>query len=239
MARRITNLILLTCFVLGCCWQAIAQPSSLITRSLGFWAYRTGEANWSNIRFEISNGEVATLSLGKFIKSRVHEYEGPNQLVFFREIPDPAPQDPARIKRMPIGGVTIPANVQEAILIFAPSPTNTSTEFSITFIAADAEEFPTNSLRVLNKTGVRLPGKVGQENLYFENGISKPFDFRDYFDGGIPVAFLVETEEGPKFVFEKKLEYAPSRRVILLLQPPLRKGSYKIQVTNLIEVVDE
>lgn len=140
---------------------------------------------------------------------------------------------------MPIGGVTIPANVQEAILVFAPSPTNSPAEFSITVIAADAEDFPKNSLRVLNKTGVRLAGKVGQENLYFENDISKPLDFRDYFDGGIPVAFLVETEEGPKFVFEKKLEYAANRRVILLLQPPLRKGSYKIQVTNLIEVVDK
>ena len=238
MARRITNLILISGIVLGFGWQAFAQPSSSTSRSLSFWAYRTGEADWSNIRFEISKGEVATLSLGKFIKSRVHEYEGPNQLVFFREIPEPIPQDPTRIKRKPVGIIQIPANIEEAVLIFAPSPSNPSAEFAITFISADAEDFPSNSIRVLNKTGARLVGKVGQENLFFENGVSKPFDFGDYFDGGIPVAFLVETDEGPKFVFEKKLEYAANRRVILLLQPPKRKGSYKIQATNLIEVLE-
>ena len=58
-------------------------------------------------------------------------------------------------------------------------------------------------------------------------------------DEGIPVAFLVETRAGPRFVFEKDLQYAENRRVILLLEPPRRRGSYKIQATNLIEVVED
>jgi hypothetical protein len=85
---------------------------------------------------------------------------------------------------------------------------------------------------------VRLVGKVGKDNMYFDPGVSQPFSLAPYLNKGIPVAFLVETKEGPKFVFEKELEYANNRRVILLLEAPRRKGSYKIQATNLIEMVE-
>ena len=55
---------------------------------------------------------------------------------------------------------------------------------------------------------------------------------------GIPVAFLVETQQGSRFVYEKDLQYKENRRVILLLEPPRRKGSYKIQATSLIEILE-
>lgn len=213
------------------------QPTEEPTRTISFWAYRVGSGNWSGIRFESRTGEVDTLSLGKFMKGRVHEYEGPARLVFFREVPAPTPNEPDRVERSPVAQALLPAGLEEAILVFTSSKGETAEEFRIHVIDG-GPAFPANSIRVFNATGVRLAGKVGRENKYFNPGPSEAFSLEPFLERSIPVAFLVETREGPKFVFEKALEYAENRRVILLLEPPRRKGSYKIQATNLIERVE-
>ncbi|QXD22529.1 hypothetical protein F7C95_11255 [Opitutia bacterium ISCC 51] len=148
------------------------------------------------------------------------------------------PTDPENTKRIPIARTLIPGGVEKAILILTTAPSDSSNKFNVHFVDADPSNFPINSIRVFNATGVRLAGKVGTQNRYFEPGISDSFSLNPFIDEGIPVAFLVETNEGPKFVFEKDLEYAENRRVILLLEPPRRRGSYKIQATNLIERVE-
>jgi hypothetical protein len=234
MARRIANLVLLLGLSLGLIADMQAQQAADATRNISFWAYRVGNGNWSGIRFETRASEVDTLSLGKFMKGRIHEYQGPAQLLFFREQPDPTPEDPDRVIRIPIAQTQIPPGVQEAILILTIAPKDNMEEFRVHLIDG-GPRFPANSIRVFNATGVRLAGKVGRENKHFDPGASDPFSLEPFLNKGIPVAFLVETNEGPKFVFEKDLEYAANRRVILLLEPPRRKGSYKIQATNLIE----
>ena len=236
MARRIANLVLLTIAGWGLNLQLEAQKPS---GNFRFWAYRTGDANWADIRFEAKAGEIDTLTLGKIVKGRVHNYEGSPQLTFFRETTTGSPASTIRVDRKPVASIKIPPGVTEAMLIFSPNRTATSTEFAITLIEADMARFPPNSIRILNRTGARLAGKIGTNSQYFNEGISGAFDFSNYLEDGVPVTFLVETEEGPKFVFDKQLQYATDRRVILMLQPPRRKGSYKIQVTNLIEKIDD
>jgi hypothetical protein len=236
MARRIANLILLVCFCFGV--SGSAQTNTEPTRDISFWAYRVGNGNWTDIMFEARAGETDTLSLGKFMKGRVHEYTGQARLTFFRERPEPTPADPNRVVRDPVAQTVIPDGIYEAILIFTASPQDTASEFTV-YLIDGGSGFPSDSIRVFNATGVTLAGKVGTQNRYFNPGPSEPFSLEPFFNKGIPVAFLVETREGPKFVFEKDLEYAKDRRVILLLEPPRRKGSYKIQATNLIERVEE
>lgn len=68
-----------------------AQAPQEPTREIQFWAYRVGRGDWAGIRFEARTEEVDTLTLGKFMKGRVHEYQGPATLTFFREEPDPLP----------------------------------------------------------------------------------------------------------------------------------------------------
>lgn len=214
-----------------------AQPATTKS-SISFWAYRTGDANWSDIRFESKAGEIDILSFGKFSKGRVYEYQGPRVLTFFRDTAIAGAQGSGSWVRKPIASIRIPSGLREAILIFSPNEVPAAVEFSIAVIKADQTNFPPNSLRILNQTGTRLVGKVGTSSQYFNTGVSRAFDFSDYQENGLPVAFMIETEEGPKFVFEKQLQYAVNRRVIILLQPPKRKGSYKLQVTNLIEKVE-
>jgi hypothetical protein len=236
MARRIANLILILCC--GLAVSGYAQTTTEPTRDISFWAYRVGNGNWSGIKFEARAEEVDTLSLGKFLKGRIHEYVGPARLVFFRERPDPTPAEPNRVARDPVAQTLIPSGLQEVILIFTEAPKNGPEEFLVHAIDGGSG-FPANSIRVFNATGVRLAGKVGNQNKYFDPGVSEPFSLEPFLNQGIPVAFLVETKDGPKFVFEKDLEYAENRRVILLLEPPRRKGSYKIQATNLIERIQQ
>lgn len=238
MARRISNIIRLLIFAIGAPLLCSGQPNEGPTRSIEFWAYRVGTGNWSDIKFEARSEEIDTLSLGKFMKGRVHEYQGPASLVFFREEPDPLPNKPENKIRIPVAQTTIPSGIEEALLILTPAGGNSNREFFIHIVNADPTNFPINSIRVFNATGVRLAGRVGSDNKNFNPGISPPFSLEPFIDEGIPVAFLVETNEGPKFVYEKDLEYARDRRVILLLEPPRRKGSYKIQATNIIERVE-
>ena len=238
MARRITNLIRFSILVFGIPLICLAQPTEEPTRDIQFWDYRVGNGNWSEIKFETRTEEVDTLSLGKFMKGRIHEYQGPASMTFFREEPDPLPNDPGNLKQVPIAQTIIPSGISEAILILTAATNDSGREFNVHLIDADPASFPINTIRVFNATGVRLAGKVGPENKYFNPGISPPFSLEPFLNKGIPVAFLVETNEGPKFVFEKDLEYAQNRRVILLLEPPRRRGSYKIQATNLIERIE-
>lgn len=238
MARRITNLILRVGLLVSFALPGASQPASDSTRHVSFWGYRVGNGNWTHIKFESRHQTVDTISLGKFLKGRVYEYEGPARLVFFRERFDPTPDKTDHIVRLSVAQTSIPSGVSQAILIFTPAPKDSPSEFTVHFVDAGATNFPANSLRIFNATGVRLAGKVGRENQYFETGISKAFSLTPYLNEKIPITFLVETNEGPKFVFEKAIEFAAQRRVILVLEPPRRKGSYKIQATNLIETIE-
>ncbi len=241
MVGRIPDLIFL---IVVSAWSGlglVAQPASEPSRSIEFWAYRVGNGNWSDIRFENGDGEVATLQLGKTVKGPIFEYRGPSQIKFFREVSAPTAANPHNLTQGTIAQVIIPSGLEKGILIFTANPDDPKSgrEFQVYLINADPGEFPANSLRVFNATGVRLAGKVGRETLYFEGGASEAFSLSPFKEEGIPVAFMVETRQGPRFVYERDLHYREDRRVILLLEPPRRRGSYKIQATNLIEVVDE
>ena len=241
MAGRITDLILLVTLAGFPGFGLVAQQADEPTRSIEFWVYRVGSGNWSGIMFEHGDKEVDTLQLGKFMKGPIYAYQGPARLKFFREISAPTIDNPHNIARIVIAQVVIPAGVGKGILIFTPSGVNpdSNQEFQVYLIDADRNDFPENSLLVFNATGVLLAGKVGKDTKYFQAGPSEAFSLSSFMDEGIPVAFLVETRAGPRFVFEKDLQYAENRRVILLLEPPRRRGSYKIQATNLIEVVED
>ena len=81
MIVRSWKFVLLAVLVIASTDSAWAQETSESTRNIQFWAYRVGSGNWSGIRFEAGNQEVDTLSLGKFMKGRVHEYHGPASLL--------------------------------------------------------------------------------------------------------------------------------------------------------------
>ena len=240
MVGRIPDLIFLI-FVsvwpgLGLAGQPAAEPS----RSIEFWAYRVGNGNWSEIKFENGDGEVATLQLGKYVKGPIHDYQGPSQLEFFREISAPTATNPQNLTRRTIARVVISSGMEEGILVFTANRVNPGSglEFQIYLIDAGPRDFPANSLRVFNATGVRLAGKVGRETLYFGTGASRAFSLSPFMAEGIPVAFLIETQQGSRFVYEKDLQYKENRRVLLLLEPPRRRGSFKIQATSLIEILE-
>ena len=215
------------------------QPADEPSRSIEFWAYRVGNGNWSEIKIESGDGEVATLRLGKYIMGPIHDYQGPSQLEFFREISAPTATNPQNLTRRTIAQVVIPSGLEKAILVFTANQVNPESgrEFQVYLIDAGPRGFPANSLRVFNATGVRLAGKVGRETLYFGAGPSRLFSLSPFKAEGIPVAFLVETRQGSRFVYEKELQYKENRRVILLLEPPRRRGSYKIRATSLIEIL--
>jgi len=236
MARRIRHLILLSLlFILpGIRAQDTEEPRV----SLDFHGYQIGPGNFSELRYFTQGDESAPVELGRYTQGPTHEYRGPRQLVLFKETPAPTEENPDAIQRTPLGAVSIPEGMRNGILLVRQSP-RADRAYDLWLVDADARHFPNNSLLVFNGTGVRLVGKVGKTQAYFQPGPATPIDLTRYQDKGIPAAFLVETEEGPKFVFEKALEYALNRRVILLLEPPRRKGSLRIQVTNLIEVMDE
>ena len=239
MAGRITDLIALIALGALPGFGLSAQQANEPSRSIEFRAYRVGSGDWSGIEFESGDGEVATLHLGKYIKGPNHSYEGPSQLKFFREISAPTATNPHNLTRRIIAHVVIPSGMEKGILIFTANAVNPESgrEFQVYPIDAGSRGFPANSLRVFNATGIRLAGKVGRETLYFGTGASKVFSYAPFMAEGIPVAFLVETQQGSRFVFEKNLQFKENRRVILLLEPPRRRGSYKIRATSLIEIL--
>ena len=56
---------------------------------------------------------------------------------------------------------------------------------------------------------------------------------------GISSAFAISTKDGPKLVFENNLDYSEQYRVILMLAPPRRQSSIRIQAYSIPEFVEE
>ena len=130
------------------------------------------------------------------------------------------------------------------LIVLAANPNNrdvASQERSYkVFIIDDSKEaFTRNSVIFINVTGVHLYGKVGETNLNLPIGHSTPISYSEYAnkDKGIPITFAFESKKGPRLVLSNDIRLASNRRVVLILEPPKRKNSTRIDIRMLSEAI--
>lgn len=100
------------------------------------------------------------------------------------------------------------------------------------------DAFPQDSVLAFNASGVQLLARMGKENLRIVQGANTPISYERFLNKQMEVAFAVETEDGPKMVFENLLEFSDDHRIILMLGPPLRPGSMRMMVYSIPQFLE-
>jgi hypothetical protein len=130
------------------------------------------------------------------------------------------------------------------LIVLAANPNNrdvaTHERSYKVFISDDSRDaFTRNSVIFINVTGVHLYGKVGETNLNLPVGNSAPISYSKYAnkDKGIPITFAFKSKNGPRLVLSNDIRLAANRRVVLILEPPRRKNSTRVEIRMLSEAI--
>lgn len=183
------------------------------------------------------DADPVALSFSRYRRSDPVEYKGTVPLVFFRQTPNPNPEEPP--VRTPVATYSMnPDNpVEDLLLFFLPLPEpDPATGFPFKVFGMDDSlaAFPRDSAIIFNATGALLYGRVNGDEQVFRAGASQAFPLGRDFDA----AFAVETRDGPKLVFENVLQFSEDLRAIVMLRPPNRARSIRIVSYNIIERLD-
>lgn len=201
---------------------------------------RIGRGDFSGIFVQPSErGEPQELSFSRHRRSQAIQYTGPGRIVFFRFAPPPEPDAPPLRLPVAVFEIDLENPVRELLLFFLPVPNPEQRKageplFQLFGMDDSFEAFPRDTAIIFNATGATLYGQVNRRNQVFSAGASKPFALNRDFNA----AFAVETRDGPRLVFENTLEFSEDLRAIVMLRPPSRARSIRIESYNILERLD-
>ncbi|NBB77933.1 MAG: hypothetical protein GVY36_00550 [Verrucomicrobia bacterium] len=224
--------------------NAQSQTEDAETISVIFSTLKVGSGSFEGIRYFESQDKVSSpLDFRLVQRSGPYEYRGPREITFFETIPAPSAADPEAVVNKPLARTSIPRGLTNVLLFFEKlsrkdQNDGESLPYRIHIMDDSMAGFPENSVVVFNACGPKLVGSVGKERRRFEYGPANPIDYGRVKTGSFSTAFAVETSDGPKLVFENRLELSKGYRVILMLAPPRRQGSIRIEVYSIPQPVD-
>ncbi len=140
------------------------------------------------------------------------------------------------------GEAVLDAGVDEVLLFFFAGRGAARGEergrFRVMAMDDSASALPRDHLVFFNATGVQLFGALDTQELTLNPGQSRALDLRGLFGREVPVGLVVRSGETFERVLVNRLRFSPHRRTVILLLPPRREGSYRIQAVRLSEAVE-
>ena len=134
-----------------------------------------------------------------------------------------------------VGSVRLESGMQDVLLIFIPNPADDSNQkFLIHKVPDSKNAFPTGSLSILNLTGTEIIGKFHQTNVKLKSGFCSPAGALSA-EGQTFVQIAVPSPSGYHMVYRHHLRIHPEKRALLILSPPARRGSLRIEGHLLME----
>lgn len=212
--------------------------------TISFSTLRVGKGSFEDIRYFSREAKISEpLDFRLVQRSGPYSYSGPREMVFVKELPAPNEGNPEGVTYQTLARANIPKGWDEVLFFFEEldpdeADRNGGLPYKVHMMDDSLSAFPVGSLVVFNACGAKLVGQVGGERARFNEGPAKAIDFSKIEGGALTTAFAVETADGPKLVFENRLEFSENYRVILMLAPPRRTGSIRIQVYNIPQFVE-
>lgn len=206
------------------------------TIALRFRVFRIGKGDWNDIRVTLKEDVSQPVVFRKNRRSGPIDYRGARSLVFFRQRPQlPKVGGLSQASHHVLSRVSITLKIRDALIFFVAAPNEARW---LVYPTDDSLEcFPAGSLRIGNFSGFDLIGKIGDKTARFPQGISPAYPHQRNGDTGIPVMFVLYTAEGPKSVFQKKLQYTARQRVLLLFEPPRHPDSSRLVVKRVVQLI--
>jgi hypothetical protein len=138
-----------------------------------------------------------------------------------------------------------PAGAERALFVVVPQTTPDGRSLVEALSCDDGlEQFPPQSLRVVNATRVVFQGLVGRAQMEIGTGISTPVktdafipEYEEAPDAGMPLRLALATDKGVKTLYAVNLSVASRDRVLLVVAPPAKAGSMRLKVTVVHDIV--
>jgi len=180
-----------------------------------------------------SEDEPTPVFFNRYRRSGSVSYTGTSPLVFFKMEKAPDPEIPPRRIPVAVFNITESTPRSDLLLLMRPNPSTepNQPEFLVSEMDDSREAFPQNSVIYINLTSLDLVGTVNKKRADFPRGVSQPFSLTPTLN----TAILYDNEQDIHFLFENSFEFQKDSRVLLVLQPPKRRGSLRIRCRHIVD----
>ena len=216
-----------------------SQPNSS-THHLKFSVYPIGKANWKEIYYQEKAGNYQTLTFWSYERSPKHEYEGPLPINFYRKFDNPDPKGDPIYKA--IASTQLASNSDEHLLFFVATANNDASEnesFQIVPLDEGRNSFPLDTVTFVNATGANLEGVFGNKPIFLKTGVSAPYDLKTFYQQETLIGLAVQFEGSLQKVLHSKWSFYPDYREIILLLPPKKADSLRVQAFRITQHKEE
>lgn len=224
--------------------QTTSQPQSTTgsTHRLKFSVYPIGKADWKGIYYQATPGNYQALSFWSYERSPRHDYKGPVPIEFYRKFENPDPEGEPIYKV--VASSKLSSSSEEYLLFFVAIGGNqkgTIPDESFQIVPLDDSHlsFPLETVTFVNATGVTLEGVFANKPIYLKPGVSAPYALKEFFQQETLIGLAVEFEGTLKKVMHSKWTFYPNYREIILLLPPKKADSLRIQAFRITQHKEE
>jgi len=163
-------------------------------------------------------------------RSKPHEYEGPNPIIFFRERPAPTIEDSSAVKRTKVAELTLPQEGGEFLFIFFPDSSTDYEKYQIYPLDDSKSKLPNGSIRLFNATSFQLEGIFGQNKIKLAPGPSEAYRMTG---NSMSLGLGFRYEGKFHMSYNGPVELETNSRGLFMLFPPFVKGSAILQTRYL------
>lgn len=215
-----------------------------VTVHIDFKVFGAGRDSFKELYF-FDGEKSARLDFHKTSRSiQSYRYEG--LPIFELRVKNPSynPIDPTSLEYITIETKELEGSMNEALVILYAHPENrnvTATErkFEIHILDDSTSSFKSNTVVVLNATGAPLFGKIDNHDITLKYGLSNPISYKSKNGKSNKIGFALETKDGVRLVMSNDIKLPKDRRILLILERPLRENSLRIQARMLTEAIVE
>lgn len=181
----------------------------------------------------MSNNEVGEIDIYTSTRSRLHRYQGPPRLTFFREVEDAE----GELIRTPVGSVVLDESTDRYLLFFIRRNSDTE-QYSILALPDGLSDFTPGSFRFINLAPFRIAIQIGEERILLNE--------RDYGDvrgrfehGNHYKTLMISLPEGedPLSSYSGRLFFNQRMRMMYIIFPDLDGRPGQVRFTGIPDAV--
>lgn len=240
--RRAVAGCLAACLLLklmaGPVWGKTATSGFL--RTITFTVFGEPGRNWDDIYFSVDGEAFEPVRFNPYGRSEKISAAVGQEMHFYRSLE--AADLGASPAYRPLASLALSSGVTDFLFLFISQRSHSNRDGSegVAVFALDdgRRAIPADHLTFFNATGLPLHGSINDSAVHLGLGQSRPIRI-DPEGGAVALALSVVHEGASHPVLINRLRFSSSRRTLLLLLPPRRAGSLRIQSFRISELSPE
>ncbi|MCC5840917.1 MAG: hypothetical protein JJT96_12425 [Opitutales bacterium] len=231
MKTRCFPRLRLVCAVLGCLFAASGLSAQEAAPTIEFTVFGEIGREWDGLYYSPDGRRYEEVRFARYSRSAPQSYRGESPFRVYRRSLD---RDGEWVYT-PVAETTLPAGASPVLLFFFSQPGGPEGAFRILPMDDSEVALPVDHVVFFNATGVQLLGRFGDEELTLNPGQSRPLALNARFREEVPVGFVVRRGDTFERVLVNRLRFSEGLRTVILLLPPRRADSFRIQALRIVE----